>query len=180
MEQTDNRRIYLLVASFRYEDTNDLIICHCNADTSLEGTTKYLFGIFDDILRINQKTLDEIDGHGAHHDIDDRDYLEYLRKRNGFLLPYASLRYKVKNHLPLQKSDFSDITIFSATAERGLCLYLNLYELDSFDRAFDVVEVTIDMLGYWDKYFPKMKEVNNTTQLFTLLYEACSRYNKSH
>ena len=177
---SNNNKLYLLVASFRYEDTNDLVLCHCNAAETLEGTTKYLFDIFDDVLKLNQKALDEIDGNGAYHSINDADYLDYLRKRNGFLLPYATLRYKVKKNLPLKMSDFSDITIFAVGAERGLCLYLNVHELDSYQRAFDIVEVTIDMLGYWDEYFPKLKETNNTNELFTLLYEACQRYNNAH
>ena len=181
MEQNpNNRKLYLLVASFRYEDTNDLILCHANAGETLEGATRYLFDIFDDALKLNQKALDEIDGNGAHHDINDVDYLEYIRKRNGFLLPYVTLRDKVKKKIPLKMSDFGDITIFSATAERGLCLYLNMYELDSYERAFDVVEVTIDMLGYWDEYFPKLKETPGTNEMFALLYEACNRYNNSH
>lgn len=171
--------VYLLVASLRYEDTNELSLCHCNAAATLEGTLDYLFKIFDDGLRLNQKLLDEIDGCPAHN-IDDPGYVDYIRKRNVFLLPYVSLRDKIKRKVPLTKADFSDITTFGVNTQRPICLYLSLYELESYERAFDVVEVTIDMLGYWDEYFPKLKETTDSIQLFNYLYEATNRYNNSH
>lgn len=171
--------IYLLVTSFRQEDTNDLILCHASAALTLEGTTDDLFKIFDGALQIQQKAMDEID-RCSSHDINSADYVDYIRKRNGFLLPYVTLRDKVRKKVPLKKTDFDGITIFGVGIDRTTCLYLNLYELDSYDRTFDVVETTIDMLGYWDEYYPKLKETTNSNQLFGLLYEACGRYNKTH
>ena len=170
--------LYLLVASVRNEVDNKLLVCHCNVGETLEKTTEYLFSIFDDSLRMMQKAQDEQNEYETvYHDIDDPNYVDYVRKTNGFMLPYVALRDKVRKKIPLKKSDFDGITIFGVGKENGMCIYLSIYEIDSFERAYDIVEVTIDMLGYWDEYLPKLKEAKGSNELFNYLYEACKRFN---
>lgn len=174
--------IYLLMSCLRYEDTNELLLCNTSIADSLEGTTKYIFSIYDDVLRQNQEADDQKNGSG-HHDIDSPDYVDYLYRNNIFLVPYAALRDKVRKKVSLNKHDFDGVTIFGVGHDpRTLCLYLTMYEIESFDRALDIVSVIIDMLGdeYYQEYEPKINATENTGELFKYLFEACNRYNSSH
>lgn len=174
--------IYLLMACLRYEDTNELILCTTSVADSLEGTTKYLFSIYDDALRQNQEADDQKNGTPSH-DINSPNYVDYLYKNNIFLVPYASLRDKVRKKVPLNKHDFDGITTFGVGHDaRPLNLYLTMYEIESYERALDIVSVIIDMLGdeYYQEYEPKINATENTGELFKYLFEACNRYNSSN